>query len=105
MRHIIGLSGGKDSTALALRLAELEPRDYEYICNETGNELPEMKAHWDNLEKILGKPIQRVRHARSLIEEIEKRAEITAANESVQGELEELTQTLFVSLQFVCMHK
>jgi 3'-phosphoadenosine 5'-phosphosulfate sulfotransferase (PAPS reductase)/FAD synthetase len=72
MRHIIGLSGGKDSTALALRLAEIEPRDYEYICNETGNELPEMKAHWNNLEKILGKPIQRVRHARSLIEEIDK---------------------------------
>ena len=72
MKHIVGLSGGKDSTALALRLAELEPRDYEYICNETGNELPEMKAHWDNLEKILGKPNQRVRHARSLIQEIEK---------------------------------
>ena len=72
MKHIVGLSGGKDSTALALRLAELEPRDYEYICNETGNELPEMKAHWDSLEKILGKPIQRERHARSLIAEIEK---------------------------------
>lgn len=72
MKHIVGLSGGKDSTALALRLAELEPRDYEYICNETGNELPEMKAHWDNLEKILGKPIIRVRHERSLIGEIEK---------------------------------
>ena len=39
MKHIIGLSGGKDSTALALRLAEIEPRDYEYICNETGNDL------------------------------------------------------------------
>jgi 3'-phosphoadenosine 5'-phosphosulfate sulfotransferase (PAPS reductase)/FAD synthetase len=31
-----------------------------------------MKAHWDNLENILGKPIQRVRHERSLVEEIEK---------------------------------
>ena len=72
MKHIVGLSGGKDSTALALRLAEIEPRDYEYICNETGNELPDMKAHWANLEKILGKPIQRVRHARSLTEEIDK---------------------------------
>lgn len=72
MKHVVGLSGGKDSTALALRLAEIEPRDYEYICNETGNELPEMKAHWDNLEKILGKPIKRVRHSRSLIGEIEK---------------------------------
>ena len=72
MKHIVGLSGGKDSTALALRLAEVEPRKYIYICNETGNELPDMKAHWDKLENILGEPIQRVRHARSLIEEIEK---------------------------------
>jgi len=72
MKHIVGLSGGKDSTALALRLAEVEPRKYIYICNETGNELPDMKAHWDNLENILGEPIQRVRHTRSLIEEIEK---------------------------------
>jgi len=72
MKHIVGLSGGKDSTALALRLAEVEPRKYIYICNETGNELPDMKAHWDNLENILGEPIQRVRHARGLVEEIEK---------------------------------
>ncbi len=42
--HIVGLSGGKDSTAMALWLHENEPRDYTYICNETGNELPEMHA-------------------------------------------------------------
>jgi len=71
MKHVIGLSGGKDSTALALRLAEVEPRDYEYICNETGDELPEMLQHWANLEKMLGKPIIRVRHVRGLVEEVE----------------------------------
>lgn len=66
MKHIVGLSGGKDSTALALRLAEIEPRDYEYICNETGNELPEMQDHWAKLENMLGKPIVRVRHKHDL---------------------------------------
>ena len=66
MKHVIGLSGGKDSTALALRLAEVEPRDYEYICNETGNELPEMQAHWAKLEQMLGKPIVRVRYDKDL---------------------------------------
>jgi 3'-phosphoadenosine 5'-phosphosulfate sulfotransferase (PAPS reductase)/FAD synthetase len=66
MKHIVGLSGGKDSTALALRLAEVEPRDYEYICNETGNELPEMHAHWALLEQMLGKPIIRVRYKHDL---------------------------------------
>lgn len=62
MKHVVGLSGGKDSTALALRLAEIEPRDYEYICNETGNELPAMLDHWARLEDMLGKPIIRVRY-------------------------------------------
>ena len=62
MAHVVGLSGGKDSTALALRLAEVEPRDYTYICNETGNELPEMQGHWAKLEQMLNKPIVRVRY-------------------------------------------
>jgi hypothetical protein len=58
--HVVGLSGGKDSTALALRLAEVEPRDYVYLITPTGHELPEMVDHWANLERILGKPLTRV---------------------------------------------
>ena len=60
MKHVVALSGGKDSTALALRLAETEPRDYEYICNATGNELPDLYAHLDSVSSMLGKPIKRV---------------------------------------------
>lgn len=67
-KHIVGLSGGKDSTAMALRLVETEPRDYEFICNETGNELPEMQAHWRKLEQLLNAPIKPVRHVKDLIE-------------------------------------
>lgn len=59
-KHVIGLSGGKDSVAMALRLVEVEPRDYEFICNWTGNELPEMKAHLKRLEGLLGKEIMHV---------------------------------------------
>lgn len=59
-KHVIGLSGGKDSTALALRLMEVEPRDYEFIGNWTGNELPELFVHLEKLEKIIGKQIKRV---------------------------------------------
>lgn len=58
--HVIALSGGKDSTALALRLAEVEPRDYTFICTPTGDELPEMLAHWERLEELLGKPLTRL---------------------------------------------
>lgn len=28
MLHVVALSGGKDSTAMALRLAEIEPHDW-----------------------------------------------------------------------------
>jgi 3'-phosphoadenosine 5'-phosphosulfate sulfotransferase (PAPS reductase)/FAD synthetase len=65
-KHVVGLSGGKDSTALALRLAEIEPRDYEYICNATGNELPELFDHLKKMEDILGKPIKRVGYHKDL---------------------------------------
>lgn len=58
MTHIVGLSGGKDSCALALRLAEVEPRDYTYVCTPTGDELPEMVEHWTRIGELLGKPIE-----------------------------------------------
>lgn len=57
MKHVVALSGGKDSTALALRLAEVEPRDYVFVCTPTGNEPPAMFAHWRKLGNLLGKPI------------------------------------------------
>lgn len=57
MKHIVALSGGKDSTAMAIRLAEVEPQDYIYICTPTGNEPDEMFAHWLRLGEMLGKPI------------------------------------------------
>jgi len=60
MTHIVALSGGKDSVALALRLAEVEPRAYNYICTPTGDELPEMVAHWARLEALLGAPIEAI---------------------------------------------
>ena len=67
MAHVVALSGGKDSTAMALRLAEIEPRDYEYVCTPTGNELPPMVAHWQILEELLGKPIRRVSNGETLL--------------------------------------
>lgn len=55
--HIVFLSGGKDSTALAFRLKEIEPRPYMYVCTPTGDELPEMFAHWRYVSERLGAPI------------------------------------------------
>ena len=62
MTHIVALSGGKDSTALALRLADVDPRDYLYFCTPTGDELPDMEAHWEKLERLLNAPIIRLKY-------------------------------------------
>jgi hypothetical protein len=66
MKHIVALSGGKDSTAMALRLAEVEPQDYEYIITPTGNELPDMVLHWKKLGLMLGKPLKPITGGQSL---------------------------------------
>ena len=43
--HIVGLSGGKDSTALALRLQEINPdTPYNYVCSPTGDEPSEYRG-------------------------------------------------------------
>lgn len=53
--HIVALSGGKDSTAMALRLREVEPDvDFRFVITPTGNELPPMRDHWQTLERMLG---------------------------------------------------
>ena len=57
MKHVVALSGGKDSTAMALELNAREPRDYSYLITPTGNEPPEMVAHWSRLECLLGKSL------------------------------------------------
>lgn len=43
--------------AMALRLAEIEPRQYEYVFTPTGNELPVMEEHMQHVESLLGSPI------------------------------------------------
>ena len=67
MKRVVALSGGKDSTAMAVRLAEVEPEDYTYVCTPTGNELPEMFDHCKRLGDLLGNPILPIMHTTGLI--------------------------------------
>jgi 3'-phosphoadenosine 5'-phosphosulfate sulfotransferase (PAPS reductase)/FAD synthetase len=57
-RHILSLSGGKDSAALAVYLRDRVPQ-MEYIFHDTGKELPETYDYMARLESILGKPVTR----------------------------------------------
>lgn len=57
-RHIVSVSGGKDSAALALYLWEKYPDlKMEYVFCDTGCELPETYEYLGRLEAILGQPI------------------------------------------------
>ena len=58
-RHILCLSGGKDSTALALYMRDRNP-DLEYVFTDTGEELPETYDYLAMLEAYLGKAIVRL---------------------------------------------
>lgn len=55
-RHVLGISGGKDSAALAIYLRDRVPQ-MEYFFCDTGSELPETYEFLTRLETALGKPI------------------------------------------------
>ena len=58
VKHVLGLSGGKDSTALAVFMSQNFPDlDIEYFFTDTGEELDEVREYLDRLEPILGKQI------------------------------------------------
>jgi len=60
-RHILGLSGGRDSAALAVYMRQHHPTlPLEYFFTDTGKELPEVYSFLDRLEGFLGRPIQRL---------------------------------------------
>ena len=61
MRHVCGISGGKDSSALAVYLGQVKPElEVEYFFCDTGAELPETYEYLTRLETVLGKPIARL---------------------------------------------
>ena len=63
VRHVLGLSGGKDSAALAIFIKDQYPeihKKVEYFFSDTGAELPEAYEFLDKLETYLGKPIVRL---------------------------------------------
>lgn len=58
-RHILSLSGGKDSSALAIYMrGKIEGMEYAFC--DTGKELPETYEYLARLEAYLGQPITRL---------------------------------------------
>lgn len=62
-RHVLGLSGGKDSAALAVYMRDAVPEMEYYFC-DTHKELSETYEYLDRLEAYLGRPIIRLNEER-----------------------------------------
>lgn len=61
VKHVLGISGGKDSAALAVYMRDNHPEiDIDYFFTDTGKELPEVYSFLSKLEGYLGKPILRL---------------------------------------------
>ncbi len=63
VRHVLSLSGGKDSTALAVYMRDKVP-EMEYVFMDTGEELAETYEYLERIESYLGKPIIRLKNNR-----------------------------------------
>lgn len=62
IRHVLGISGGKDSAALAIYMKKTYPNlDIEYYTSDTGKELQETYDLISNLEVFLGKKIVKLK--------------------------------------------
>lgn len=60
-RQVVPLSGGKDSSALALYLTREYPDvPFEFVTTDTGAELPETYEYFERLEHVLGRKITRI---------------------------------------------
>lgn len=58
--HVVSFSGGKDSTAMLLRMLEEGMRVDIILFCDTGIEFPEMYDHIDLVERNIGRPITRL---------------------------------------------
>lgn len=69
VRHILSLSGGKDSSALAAYMRDRVPV-MEYVFCDTAKELPETYEYLDRLEAYLGTPIVRLRQSENAFDDL-----------------------------------
>ncbi|HQE50319.1 MAG TPA: phosphoadenosine phosphosulfate reductase family protein, partial [Fervidobacterium sp.] len=64
-RHILALSGGKDSAALAVYMRDKHPEiDMEYVFTDSGCELPETYEYLDRIRAVLNIDITVVKSER-----------------------------------------
>lgn len=69
MNLFVSVSGGLDSTALAILMSQNSKA--RFIFADTGDEFPQVHNHLDNMEKVLGIDIIRVQNKKYTLKEYE----------------------------------
>lgn len=65
MKHIVSFSGGKDSTAMLLRMIEENMKIDEIIFCDTGKEFPQMYEHIKKVQEYIKRPITIIKSDKS----------------------------------------
>ena len=86
MKHIASFSGGKDSTAMVLRMIAKDMPLDDIVFFDTGWEFPQMYDHLDKFEKYIGRPITRLK-PRISFEHWMLHREIVANNGPMKGKV------------------
>ena len=91
--NVVSLSGGKDSTAMLLRLLEEHrPIDRILFC-DTGLEFPKMYEHLTKLERYIGRPITRLKAEHSF-EYSKRKADLDTRLNKMYDKIEEAEKAL-----------
>ena len=65
MKHIVSFSGGKDSTAMLLRMVEENMQIDDIVFCDTGKEFPQMYEHIKKVEEYIKRPITIIKSDKS----------------------------------------
>lgn len=65
MKHIVSFSGGKDSTAMLLKMIENNMKIDEILFCDTVKEFPQMYEHIKKVEDYIKRPITKIKAEKS----------------------------------------
>lgn len=97
MKHIVSFSGGKDSTAMLLRMVEENMQIDDIVFCDTGKEFPQMYEHIKKVEKYIKRPITIIKSDKSFdyyMFEHEKQEEKIKAKKVMVGLVEDVDGVL-----------
>jgi len=83
--HVVSFSGGKDSTAMLLRMIEEEWKIDEIIFCDTGMEFPAMYQHINKVERYIGRKITRLKAENSFEHMMHEHEKTRGKNKGKRG--------------------